>query len=161
FSPARGEEITIKLATVAPEGSAWAREFRAFQHQVERTTSGRVHVKWYLSGVAGDESEELDRIQRGQLDGAAFGLLCERVAPTGPATRLPGVFQNVDEAAAIMNLLRPDMDKEAHQAGFVILSSAALGPDTLFLRQPVRDLDELRKVKLWRWDIDQGGIELS
>src|SRR3954471_2314864 len=90
--PARADEPTVlRLATVAPDGSAWAREFRSFSRRVETATEGRVRVKWYYNGVAGDEQEELDRIRRGQMDGAAFGLFCDRLSPTIRVTRVPGL----------------------------------------------------------------------
>jgi TRAP-type C4-dicarboxylate transport system substrate-binding protein len=159
---ARAEEpVTLRFATVAPDGSAWARELRAMGRQVETATQGRVRLKWYWAAVAGDEIEELERIKKGQLDGAAFGLMCERIAPTVRITRVPGVFQSLDEATAVMNTLRGDIDREAHQEGFAILSASSLGPDTLLLRKPVRSMAELRKLRVWRWDVDESGIALS
>jgi TRAP-type C4-dicarboxylate transport system substrate-binding protein len=158
---AADEGQLLRLATVAPDGSAWAREFRSFGHRVESGTGGRVHVKWYWNGIAGDEQEELERIRRGQLDGAAFGLFCDRLSPTVRVTRVPGLFQSLDEATATMNLLRPDVDREAHEAGFVVLSAAALGPETFFLRAPAHNLEELRRIKVWRWDVDEVGILMS
>ena len=130
---ARRRADGVRWRRSLPDGSAWAREFRSFSRRVETATEGRVRVKWYYNGVAGDEQEELDRIHRNQMDGAAFGLFCDRLSPTIRVTRVPGLFQGLDEATAIMNVLRPDIDKEAHQAGFVILGSSALGPEDAVL----------------------------
>ena len=37
----------------------------------------------------------------------------------------------------------------------------SLGPDVIFTRTPVHDLAGLRKLKLWRWDLDEIGIATS
>jgi TRAP-type C4-dicarboxylate transport system substrate-binding protein len=151
----------LRFASVAPEGSAWAREFRAFARDIEAATNGDVRVKWYLDGIAGDEMEQRQRIDGGQLDGAAFGILCERVAPTLRVTRLPGIFQDLDEAAAVINSLQRQLQEEAHQAGFTLLANTGLGPDMVLTRTPARDMNDLRKLKLWRWDLDEVGIATS
>jgi TRAP-type transport system periplasmic protein len=151
----------LRFASVAPDGSAWAREFRAFARDIESATNGEIKVKWYLDGIAGDELEQRDRITRGQLDGAAFGILCERVAPTLRVTRLPGVFQDIDETVAVINSLSHQIGEEAHQSGFTLLANSALGPDMILTRAPARTMDDLRKLKLWRWDLDEVGIATS
>ncbi|HEX9103769.1 MAG TPA: TRAP transporter substrate-binding protein DctP, partial [Polyangia bacterium] len=76
-------------------------------------------------------------------------------------TRLPGVFQSRDEAADAINRLNPSMVKEAHDHGFALLTAVSLGPDVIFTRTPVHSLAELRKIKLWRWDLDEVGIATS
>jgi TRAP-type C4-dicarboxylate transport system substrate-binding protein len=72
-------------------------------------------------------------------------------------TRLLSVFQTRDEAVHVMNRLEPTFEAEARQAGFVMAGSSGLGPDILFVRAPVKTLAELKKLKLWRWNIDEIG----
>jgi TRAP-type transport system periplasmic protein len=158
--PAQAEETyTLRLSNVAPEGSPWARELHAFSKRVETLSEGKLRIKWHLGGVTGDEVETLQRVQKGQLEGAVSGqVLCERIAPSMRVTRLPGVFQSRGEAADVMNRLQPMLEAEAHQAGFVLPLLAGLGPDLVFTRTPVRTLTELRAAKLWRWNLDDVGI---
>src|SRR5262249_23490395 len=124
------EPVTLRFAPVAPDGSARARELRALARHVETATAGPGGPEGGWRGAAGDEVEEFDRIAKGQLDGAAFGVLCERLAPTVRVTRVPGVFQSLDEATAMMNILRSDIDREAHKEGFVLLAATSLGVET-------------------------------
>ena len=56
------EPTVLRMAAIAPEGTSWARELKAFARNLERATDGAVRVKWYLGGVAGDEAEEVERI---------------------------------------------------------------------------------------------------
>ena len=45
---------TLKIATVAPDGTAWMREMRAGADAVKQRTEGRVELKYYPGGVMGD-----------------------------------------------------------------------------------------------------------
>jgi TRAP-type C4-dicarboxylate transport system substrate-binding protein len=155
---ARAEpEFVLKFATTAPDGTQWARNFRAFADKLTEATAGHVKIKLYFGGVAGDDLEQLERLRRGQLDGAIGTMFCPRVAPSMRVTRLVSVFQTRDEAVHVMNRLEPTFEAEARQAGFVMTGSSGLGPDILFVRTPVRTLAELKKLKLWRWSIDEIG----
>jgi TRAP-type C4-dicarboxylate transport system substrate-binding protein len=156
------EPTVLKFASIAPDGSIMAQEIKRWGQDIDTLSGGRVHVKWYLNGVAGDELEQGDRMMKGQLDGSAGGqMFCNRIIPSMRVTRLPGMFQSRDEAADAINRLNTTMVKEAHEHGFALLTAVSLGPDVIFTRTPVHNLAELRKVKLWRWDLDEVGIATS
>ena len=156
------EPTVLKFASIVPSGSILGLELDRFSADVAAQTSGRIKVKWYLNGVAGDELEQGDRMMKGQLDGSAGGqMFCNRIVPSMRVTRLPGVFQSRDEASDAINRLGAEMLKEAHDHGFVLLTAVSLGPDVIFTRTPVHGLGELRKLKLWRWDLDEVGIATS
>src|SRR5262249_31582816 len=72
-STASADVVVLRMATPAPEGTAWAREGHALERDIAELTHGQVRMKWYLSGIAGDEMMMLDRIKREQLDGGASG----------------------------------------------------------------------------------------
>jgi len=155
-------EYTLRMASVAPDGSFWAREARSYAQKIEHETHGHVRFKWYFNAVAGDEIEQGERVRRGQLDGGTSGhFWCQSVAPTLRVARLSGLFQNRDEAVFVMNQLEPQLRTEAHEAGLALMSNFGVGPDVLFTRAPVRSLEELRKLRLWRWDLDDVGIAIS
>jgi len=146
----------LKMATVAPDGTTWAHEMKAMAREVESATHGEVLIKWYWGGIAGDELQVAQRIERGQLDGSASGgMLCARLAPTMRALRVPGVIQSRKEATYLMNRLAGDIDKEFRAAGYTNLVAPNLGPDIIFLRRPVTTFTELQKLRLWRWDLDE------
>ncbi len=145
----------LRIGTVAPDGTSWAREARALSRDVEIATKGEVRLKWYFGGIAGDDVEMLGRIERGQLDGAGSGgPLCMKASPSMAMMRVPGLFANRDEAAHVLSRLKPTFDEEFRAAGFVHLSSTALGQEMVLSRAPIRTLDELRKTRMWRWDLD-------
>ncbi|HEX9101978.1 MAG TPA: TRAP transporter substrate-binding protein DctP [Polyangia bacterium] len=156
------EPIVLRVGTVAPRGSAWAREFAAFARYVEAEAGGALRVKLYLDGVAGDELEMGERVRKGQLDGVASGqFLCQAMAPSMRVLRMPGVFQSRDEARDVVTHLLSTVQEEAAKNGFVVLGAAGLGPDVLFTREPLRSLEDVRRLKLWRWDVDEVGVAAS
>jgi len=160
--PAVAEPIVLRVGTAAPDGTGWAREFKAFGRWVEAEAKGALRIKLYLNSVAGDELEMGERVRRGQLDGVASGqFLCQTLAPSMRVLRLPGVFQNRDEARDIVSRLHDTVEKEAAKNGFVVLGAAGLGPDVIFSREPVRSMEDARRLKLWRWDVDDLGIAAS
>ncbi|HEX8950251.1 MAG TPA: TRAP transporter substrate-binding protein DctP [Polyangia bacterium] len=152
---ARAEPATLRLATVAPQGTGWAREIGAWGRDVETGTHDAVRVKIYYSAVGGDELTVLERIKRDQLDGAIGSESCVRLAPSLKVTRIFGLFQSREEALYVLGRLAPAIDGEFLRAGFVNLASATLGPDLLFTREPVHDMAELKKTLLWSWDADE------
>lgn len=159
---AHAQPQIMRMAAIAPEGTAWTRELRAFGRDVEQATEGEVRLKWYFGGIAGDEQQVADRMKRGQLDGTASGgMLCMRAAPSMRVMRVQGLFQTREEAAYVQNRLSATVDEEAHQNGYIMLGKTGMGPDVVFSRAPVKSLDDLRHLKMWRWDLDDAGILMS
>ena len=154
-SAARADEVTLRMGTMAPDGTAWARELKAFARDVETRTAGQVRVKWYFGGISGDEPTMGDRIRRAQLDGAASGgPLCETLAPSMRVMRVVGLLTTQREAAYVAGRLWSIFEGEFHKSGMVGLGTTTLGPHILFSRKPIRSIDDLRKTRFWVWDRD-------
>jgi TRAP-type C4-dicarboxylate transport system substrate-binding protein len=151
---AGAEPMTLRFATSVPDGSAWARELRAWGRDVASETEGAVNIKMYFSGIAGDEMHTLERIQREQLDGAGGSEMCIKLAPSMRISRVVGLFHSRDEAVYVMQRLRPQLDREFQRSGYVNLGEAGIGQEVLMARTPVRSLSELRAQRIWVWDID-------
>jgi TRAP-type C4-dicarboxylate transport system substrate-binding protein len=159
---ARAEEpaVRIRMAAAAPEGTGWAREFHTLARELAEATRGRVQMKWVLGGIAGDELQQLDRIQRGQLDGAAGAMFCERLAPTMRVGRIVGLFQTREEWRFVMSRLLRDIDAEFARAGFVNLGVGSFGNVILFSRKPLRSFADLRQQRMWTYELDQVTISM-
>jgi TRAP-type C4-dicarboxylate transport system substrate-binding protein len=153
---ARAEPRVLRLATAAPEGTQWAREAHAFARTVEIGTQGRLRVKWYFGGIAGDEVQMAERVRREQLDGVASGgMLCTRVARSMRVLGVLGLFQSRQEAQYVRARLKPALDDEFARGGFTNLGELGVGAHVLFTREPVRTLAELRHTRVWIWDLDE------
>lgn len=153
---ASAEEQTLRIGTIVPEGTGWARGLRAMASEVDAATRGTVKMKFYMGGIAGDEMEMLERVRRGQLDGILSGsVACETSAPSLRVVRIPGVFQSWAETSYVLGRLRPLFEDEAKRNGFKYLGEAIVGPSILFTRTPVHNLAELKRQRLWIWDVDR------
>jgi TRAP-type C4-dicarboxylate transport system substrate-binding protein len=149
----------LRFATVAPDGTAWARELRAFSRDLETQTHGGLTAKWYFGGIAGDDVEVGARIQRGQLDGVASGgMLCQNLSPSMRVMRVHGVFQSREEGAFVLSRLGSTLTDEFARSGYTLLTLSGLGPEVVFLRRPIRTFEELRRIKMWRWNLDEIGL---
>jgi len=104
-SLAHADPVTLRLSTIAPEGSGWAREFAAWARDIEQGTHGAVHVKMYYSAIGGDEFTVLERIKRDQLDGAIGSESCARLGPSLRVTRIFGLFQSRQESFYVLGRL--------------------------------------------------------
>jgi TRAP-type C4-dicarboxylate transport system substrate-binding protein len=152
---AAAEPVVLRMATAAPDGSAWSREIRSFVRTVDEQTHGQVHIKVYFGGIAGDERQMGERIRREQLDGAfSGGALCQQLAPTMRLMRVAGLFQTRDELSFVLGSLHAQIDEEFRHAGFANLGLFSIGPELVFSRRPVRTLDELKRTRLWTWGED-------
>jgi TRAP-type C4-dicarboxylate transport system substrate-binding protein len=159
---ARAEPAVLRMATIAPEGSAWANLLRASGREAEDITDGQVKMKWYFGAVTGDELKTLEGIRKGHLDGiASGGVVCERLAPSMRVQGLTGVFQSRGEAEYVMERLHATIEEETQRSGFEMLVVTGLGPEVLFSRTPVRTMEDFKRIKLWRWSADEIGIAVS
>jgi hypothetical protein len=53
-APSRGAPVVLRIATAAPDGTAWARVFHAMGRELETESGGAVTSKWYFGGIAGN-----------------------------------------------------------------------------------------------------------
>ena len=155
-SVASAEPITLRFATAAPDGTAWARLFRAMGRDIEVDSKGAVIAKFYFGGIAGSEKQMLDRLKRNQLDAVmSGGMMCMSLSPSMRVLRLLGLFQTREEASYALGRLRATIDKEFAANGFYNMGEATLGADMMFTRTPVLTVADLRKARLWYWDLDE------
>jgi TRAP-type C4-dicarboxylate transport system substrate-binding protein len=64
---------TIKIGTLAPEGSSWVTALRAIDRDLRSQTDGELKLKIYPGGVQGDEDVMIRKLRIGQLHAGGFG----------------------------------------------------------------------------------------
>ena len=152
----------LRFATIAPEGTGWAREVQAFVREIETNSGGRVGMHVYFGGIAGDDTEMGRRMRQDQLDGAlSGGMLCQEVAPAFAIFRVPGLMQTRDEGAYVLTRLFPVLREQARAHGMVLLNTGSLGTDVVLSRVPIDSMETLRRLKLWQWDLDRTAVSVS
>ena len=140
----------IKIATVAPDGTAWMREMRAGAEAVKKRTGERVEIKYYPGGVMGDEPSVLRKIKIGQLQGGAFtGGELSPTVKDAQIYSLPFLFRNLDEVDKVRALLDPQLKKTFQSAGFEAVAISGGGFAYLMSVRDIKGKDDLKAAKVW------------
>src|SRR6476660_3426857 len=125
FASTAAAQTTLKIATLAPEGSSWMKLSHDWQRKVEARTEGRVKVKFYSGGMQGDERDVLRKIRLGQLSGASItGIGLSSIAPETRALELARTYDQLDKLRAELG---PDIKKVFEAKGFILGSWGAVG----------------------------------
>jgi TRAP-type C4-dicarboxylate transport system substrate-binding protein len=145
-------QTEIKVATLAPAGSAWARIMADGATQLEAATQGRVKLHYYFSGSQGDERDVVRKMKLGQLDGAALTAVgLGLIQPDVLVLQLPFMFKNDKQIDQVREKLGPDFEKEFTDAGYTLVSWGDVGWVVSYSQVNVTTLAELQKVKTWVW----------
>jgi len=153
-------KITIKLASLVPENTAWGAAINRLAAEWARITNGEVEVIVYHNAAAGDEPEVLRKLRINQIQAAVFSSLgMNAVMPEVMAFSYPLLIRNDAELDEVMRRLKPDLDARIQQNGFVTLAWARAGWIKFFSRSPVLTPDDLRRQKLGTSADDQQMIQ--
>ncbi len=142
--------VTLKIATVTPEGTDWMKDMRASAAEIKERTEGRVQIKYYGGGVMGNDTKVLGRIRIGTLQGGAFTPVA--LAGQYPELNLYGlplIFDSEEEAAYVRERMDAKLRKGLEEAGFVSFGFATGGFAVLMSNTPVDELEDLRGKKVW------------
>ena len=129
---------TIKLATIAPEGSSWMDSMRAGAAEIDERTDGRVKFKFYGGGVQGNDKQVLRKMRIGQLHGGAFtsnGLI--DVQRDSQLYALPMLFDNLEEVRFVRSRMDDKLRGLIEDAGYVNFGFAGGGFARL-MSNPIR-----------------------
>lgn len=141
---------TLKIATLAPEGSTWMREMRAAAAASEKATQGRVKVRFYPGGVMGNDVTVLRKIKLGQLQGGAFtGSELSLISKDAQLYSLPFLFRDRAEVDAVRATVDPLLFKTFDDAGWKVLNLSGVGFAYLMANGPISGGDGLVSRKVW------------
>ncbi len=147
--------ITIKIATLVPEGSLSMDIAHEYEAYVKKETAGGVKFIWYTSGVMGDEPEVVRKIMSGQLDaGLLSGVGLGWIVPEVRVLELPLLFNNYDEVDHVLAKLDNTFRKLFEDKGIVLLGWGEQGFIYLFTNTPLRTAADLKEITLWVWQGD-------
>jgi TRAP-type C4-dicarboxylate transport system substrate-binding protein len=141
---------TIKIATEAPDGTAWMREMRAGADAIKKGTAERVEIKFYPGGVMGDEPAVMRKVKIGQLQGGAFtGGEISPVAKDAQIYSLPFAFKTQAEVDKVRAQLDPMLKASFEKAGFQVLGISGGGFAYMFSVKDIKSKDDLKAAKVW------------
>lgn len=146
----------FKIATVAPEGSAWMRDLREAGRKVTERTDGRVTLRFYGGGVQGNDRRVIRKMRIGQLQGGLFTASgVAELYPDIVVYGLPGVFETDEEVDYVRARMDPLFVDGLARNGLVTFGFAGGGFAYFMGGRPVTSLEDLRGRKIWVPEGDQ------
>jgi TRAP-type C4-dicarboxylate transport system substrate-binding protein len=147
---------TLKIATLAPEGSTWMVEMRAGAEEIQSRTGDRVKFRFYGGGVQGNDSQVRRKMRIGQLHGATFtsGSMAD-FAPDSELYSLPLTFNSMDEVTHVRQQMDAKLRDLLEQAGQVNFGFTGAGFGYLMSNEPVASLEDMAGQKTWVQEGDQ------
>ena len=141
---------TLKIATIAPDGTSWMKQLRTAAKKIQQETNGRVKIRFYPGGVMGNDNSVLRKIRVGQLHGGAItggGLMT--IHPDTELYSLPFLFRNLQEVDHVRKQMDPKIIAALKQKGFVSYGLSEGGFAYLMSSQPVERTEDLKGLKIW------------
>ncbi len=151
----------VRLATFVPAGSVWHKAIKEMGAEWSQATGGRVVLKDFAGGIAGDEPDYVRMMNVGQMQAAA--VTTAGLAQIDPAFQLFGVpmfFDSYAELHAVLAKMEPVLKQRLDAKGFVLLNWGHGGWVYFFTRQNVRTVAEIKKVKMFAMAGDDKWVQL-
>ncbi len=148
----------LKFATLMPTGTSWTNLLDDWVKEVEQKSEGRLKFKMYPGGVMGDEPDVLRKIRKGQLHGGMFtGYGIGRIHSPARVLEVPFLFKNTDESDYVRERIMSELEAGFRESGFELLGWPEVGFIHFFSKQPIKSMDDIRKLNIWLWQGDPLG----
>ena len=150
---AASKAVTLKIATLAPEGSAWIQTFDDLNAAIKKKTNKGVRFKIYPGGVLGDEKDMRRKMHVGQIQGAVLtsaglsGIFSEM-----DVFQIPFLFESYDEVDYVVKKMDAFFRNGFANKGYILLGWSEGGFIRLMSTAPISSLNDLRKAKVWTWE---------
>lgn len=142
----------IKIATLAPDGSAWTETLGDLNTELKEKTNNGVRLKIYPGGVLGDEKDMIRKMYVGQIHGAVLtsaGL--STIFGEMDAFQIPFLFKSYEEVDYVLDKMDPFFKAGFDQKGYILPAWSEGGFVRLLSTRPMSSLEDLRKAKVWTW----------
>lgn len=142
--------MTLKIATISPDGTSWMKSMRNAAKEVDQRTRGRVKLRFYPGGVMGNDASVLRKIRINQLQGGAIasgGLA--NIDPDIQIYSLPLLFRSYDEADLVRRQMDSVIIRQLKDKGYISYGFGEGGFAYFMSSQPVRSVDDLKHRKVW------------
>ena len=119
----------LKMVTLAPAGSQWAKVFQAWADEALSASDCRLALKWYWNGGGGgDELRMVADLRQGQKHGAAMTAIgLGEIYKDVLIFQLPGLFENWPALDAARDKERKFFEDEFRKRGFEIVGWGDVG----------------------------------
>lgn len=141
---------TLKIATIAPDGTYWMKSMRRAAADIKSATEGRVKIKFFPGGVQGSDQSVLRKMRIRQLQGGAVANgIFANISPSAQLYSLPFTFQTLEELHAVRETFDPIIIKDLAEAGYTVLGMSEAGFAYMMSSKEIRSSDDMLQRKVW------------
>jgi TRAP-type C4-dicarboxylate transport system substrate-binding protein len=157
---ARAEPVTIKLGTLAPQGSTWHDILKEMGQRWEQVSGGQVKLRIYAGGTQGSEGDMVRKMAIGQLQATAItNVGMHDVIPEPQALSVPFLFEDEAQMECAFGKVKPQLEESLAKRGLVALQWSRVGAVHLFCDAPRGTPAEAAKAKVWVWEGDPKSVD--
>ena len=158
-TPAQAD-MTIKLATLAPEGTVWYRGVREIADRWTEISDGEIKVKIYAGGVVGNETAIVRKMRIGQLHAAAVTSVgLADIESSAMVTQSPMLIHDYDELDYVMEQMGATFEQRLADKGFVVLNWSDAGWMHLFTKEKMLQPEDCARIKMFAFEGDPAAIK--
>lgn len=153
--------VNLRLATVAPRGSAYHLILDKMAAEIGRETGGEVRIRIIAGGAAGDETAMISKMRIGQVQMAAVSNVgLAELDSSAWTLSIPMVFRDYPEWDHVREAMNPAIAETLQGHGFQVIAWADVGWLHFFASDPVHTLEDLQGLKLAGASNDQTVLDL-
>ncbi len=153
--------IVVRIATLVPDGSSWHQILKETADKWKQLSGGRVVVRLFPGGVAGDDPDVVRKMRLGTLNGGVLTSVgVAEIDKSVYVTGIPLMYDSYDEVYWVLEKMRSKLEASLEAKGFVVLNWADGGWVHFFTKKPVAVPDDLRKLKLFSWAGDAEAVQI-
>jgi TRAP-type C4-dicarboxylate transport system substrate-binding protein len=153
--------LIVRMATLVPDGSSWHQILKETAEKWKTLSGGRVTVRLFPGGVAGDDPDVVRKMRLGTLNaGLLTAVGVGEIDKTCYALGIPLAYDSYEEVYYVLDKMRPKLEAALEAKGFVALNWADGGWVHFFTQKPVAVPDDLKPLKLFSWAGDPQSVEV-
>jgi TRAP-type C4-dicarboxylate transport system substrate-binding protein len=150
--PMAAQQVTIKMGTLAPEGSPWYDVLMRTRERWRDVSGGRVKLVLYPGGALGDEPDLVNKMRINQIQAVALsGAGMQDIDKGVACLQIPMMFDSYQELDYVRDRIAPRLEKIIEARGFLVLNWGDAGWVYFFTKTSAVHPDELRRLKLFTW----------
>src|SRR5262245_13848064 len=151
----------VKLASLVPDGSVWHKVLQGAGAEWSAASGGRVTLRIYPGGVAGDEPDMVRKMRIGQIQASALTVMgLSSIDDSFAVFAIPAMFDSYGELLYVLDRMTPTLKQRLEAKGFVFLNWGHAGWVHFFTKKPVTSAAEMKKLKMFVWAGDDRMVQM-
>ena len=152
LASAQTASVTLKLGTLAPEGTVWDNIMRDMAEQLK---PAGIKVQIYAGGQLGDEPDIVSKMRIGQIKMGVITVVGLAQIDKGvQSLSIPMLYKTYAESDYVRGKMQPLLEERLLKKGFKVLNWGEAGWVMFFGKDPILTPEDLKKAKFFVWGND-------